>query len=159
MKQSIRFSQTLGVALCLAGLAIGCERKVAMPTGTVATQPEGAGTVKNRVDRDKAQFQLRQLYTAYMASQAMGDGPRTEDDLKANLEGGDRLLRSPRDGEKFVICYNVKLSSLPQGATETLLMWESSANSEGKRCGLMADGRPVYLTEDEFRRLPKADDK
>lgn len=158
----IVWSQTwvVSVVVVWSCLGVGCERKVAMPTGTSPTQPQQAGAVKNRVDKEKAQQYMRQLYIAYMATQAMSpEGPRSEEDLKAQLEGGDKLLKSPRDGQKFIICYGVNLSNLPKGASETLLMWESTANSEGARCGVLADGRPVYLTEDEFRRFPKANDK
>lgn len=166
--------RTIVVLMCSAVLlSPGCQRKDprasalgSPPSGAAQGNEEGgaSGVVRsgggaggaslaNRVHKEKALLQLKQLHLAYFNCIASnGRPPQSEDDLKAVLENGDRLLKSPRDGKPFVFAFGVDPAKLDTPASETLLIWESTADSDGHRCALTAAGIPVQLSEAEFQK-------
>lgn len=151
------------------GLPSGGPEQSMMPAppaggGQPAAAASGAGPgsvgVLNRVNRDKCLLQLRQVYLAYtLCITSNGSPPRDSNDLKAQMEGGDKLLKSPRDGQPFKIAFNVDPAKLSTPTEDTLLAWEATADSDGNRCVLAANGVGYYFSEAEFQKKirPKAE--
>ena len=64
---------------------------------------------------------------------------------------------SSRDDKPFVIVWGVDLAKLPDGGTGHVLAWEQTADTDGNRCVLLADGKTAKaMTDAEFQKLPKA---
>ncbi len=143
-------------------LSAGCqkERKVSTEPASTASggaqQGGGGSSVFNRVSREKSLLTLGQLYRAYLATIATnGKPPRDADELKAGDETIAKLMKSPRDGTPFEIAYGVDPATVYTTPSETLLAWEATADSDGKRCALTVSGIPVYLSEEEFKKKTK----
>lgn len=102
---------------------------------------------------DHTLFRLRILGEAYRGHLAAARKPPAAADL-AYVTGD---LASARDNESFVIAWGVDPARLADGGTGTLLAWEKTADADGSRCVLMADGKTAKrLTAAEFDALPKA---
>jgi len=70
-------------------------------------------------------------------------------------EAGD--WKSQRDGEPLVVVWGVDPARLPDGGAKALLAWEKTADADGSRCVLLADGKTAkVVTAAEFTALPKA---
>jgi hypothetical protein len=144
-------------------VAVGCGRKkspVASAPAPAPTQAVGArpgGSAIPRVDlRVKSQNNLKQIGIGYSIALTTG-APRNIDDLKANLEGADKLLTSPVDEQPYEIVWGVEPSQVPTGSSETLLAWERTGDKNGSRNVLMADCKTVRpVSAAEFEKLPKA---
>jgi hypothetical protein len=145
-------------------VAVGCGRKKSpvasapAPTQTPAARSGGGGgSAIPRVDlRVKSQNNLKQIGIGYSIALTTG-APRSIDDLKASLEGADKLLASPVDEQPYEIVWGVEPSQVPTGSSETLLAWEKTGDKNGSRNVLMADCKTVRLVSAaEFEKLPKA---
>lgn len=67
------------------------------------------------------------------------------------------LWQSSRDEKPFEFAWGVDLAKLPDGGTGHVLAWEQTADADGSRCVLLADGKTAkVVTGDEFQKLPKA---
>jgi hypothetical protein len=101
---------------------------------------------------DHTLFRLRILGEAYRDHLAHAKKPPQPADL-ADITAD---LASARDNEPFVITWGVDLGKVPNGAG-TPLAWEKTADADGSRCVLMADGKTAKaVTAAEFAALPKA---
>jgi len=101
---------------------------------------------------DHTLFRLRILGEAYGEHLAHAKKPPQPADLAYITDD----LNSGRDNEPFVITWGVDLGKVKDGAG-TLLAWEKSADADGSRCVLMADGKTARaVTAAEFAALPKA---
>jgi hypothetical protein len=106
---------------------------------------------------DHTLFRLRILGEAYRDHLAHAKKPPRADDLAYITDD----LNSARDNEPFVIAWGVDLTRL-KDAAGTLLAWEKTADADGSRCALMADGKMAkVMTAAEFAALPQVtpDDK
>jgi hypothetical protein len=79
--------------------------------------------------------------------------PRSEQELRQTMEAEnpDEALRSPRDGQPFVICYGVDVfGSLDWAETTPILAYERSG--DGSRWVLSIPGAIYQLDEEEFQQ-------
>jgi hypothetical protein len=142
-----RYPGTLTLLLLVA--ATGC--------GGSKTPPKG-GDIP-RVDlRVKSHANLQQIKFAYLTALTTSP-PRNLDDLKAQLEGGDRMLTSPVDNQPYEIVYGVDPAKLQTPTSETLLVWEKTGDKDGNRNILTAGGQIKQVTAAEFEKMPKAKGK
>jgi hypothetical protein len=122
-----------------------------------------SGHVKHE-ERDTSQENLTKIYQAYsMAVQTTKRPPQSEEDMRALLKQGggdpDVLLRSPRDGQPYVIIWGVRLDALDIASTEEspVVLAHEQTGVSGKRYVLRVEGSNELLTEDQFAkaRFPK----
>jgi|GEM_PF-7068388 len=140
--------------LLLLSVALGCGGK--KPAPPAAKSGEGAIP---RVDlRTRSQANLRQLSQAYQLALTTSP-PRNVDDLKAQLEGGDRILISPVDEQPYEIVFGVDPSKLASNSQETLLIWEKVGDKDGNRNVVTAGGQVKQVSRAEFEKMPKATGK
>lgn len=132
-------------------LLAGCAIKV--------TEPKSAAQARNAAQaelRRKSEANLREIGQAYHLALANAP-PKNAEDLKAHMQQSDQVFVSPRDQLPYEIVWSVDPDRLPDPATETMLAWEKSADSDGSRCVLLADCRTVvYMNEELFRTTTKA---
>jgi hypothetical protein len=101
---------------------------------------------------DHTLFRLRILGEAYRDHLAHAKNPPKAADLTYITDD----LTSARDNEPFVVTWGVDLGKVPDGAG-ALLAWEKTADADGSRCVLLADGRTAKVaTAVEFAALPRA---
>lgn len=102
----------------------------------------------------EAQSRLMAINTAYMQFQEKYKRPpQNEQELRGMLEAGsgDEVLRSPRDGQPFAICYGVDVFGPLEWAQSTpVLAYEQGG--EGDRWVLAIPGAVYCLEEQEFRQ-------
>jgi hypothetical protein len=125
---------TLG--LILVGM-IGCSQKVDRPYAP-------------------AEDRLLKLGSAYVnATNRLGRPPRNFDDLKASLEADatEDILRSPGDGEPYVIHWGVDYNALPPRATDvfTVMAYEK-LGTNGKRYVLRFPRSVELMTLDQLQK-------
>ena len=131
---------SLGICLliCLAFLGTGCD---STPRVVETEVPE-------------AQVRLMAINLAYTTFlQQKGRPPANEKELRTTLisDNPDETLRSPRDGEPFVICYGVDLfKPLDWAKTMPILAYEN--RGEGTRWVLGIPGGVFELEEAEFQQ-------
>lgn len=116
----------------------------------------GGGTVVVDQPLDPTHERLMKIgnaYTAYL--EETGQPPRSEKQLRQALaEQGnpDELLRSPRDGQPFVICWGVDLfGGLDWAQNTPVLAYEKQGTGE-KRYVLTAIRSVQEISEDEFQQ-------
>jgi hypothetical protein len=78
-------------------------------------------------------------------------------DLEKFLPANAVDLKSPRDGQPFVIIWGVDLDDMPVAAQDaTLLAWESTPDPTGQRCALFCNGFAGSMAEERFQTFPRA---
>jgi hypothetical protein len=104
---------------------------------------------------DPVEIYLRRIVQAYdVAEYRLGRFPRTEDELKRFLpetgatEAPEQLLRSPRDGQPYVIVYGAALDPNGYG---TILAYEK-VGVEGQRYVITVSRDVKVMAEAEFAR-------
>jgi len=91
-----------------------------------------------------------EAYREHLAAEKM---PPAEADF-AELKNS---WTSRRDDKPFVIMWGVDLAKMPDGGIGHVLAWEQTADADGNRCVLLADGKTAKVLPDaEFQKLPKA---
>jgi hypothetical protein len=106
-----------------------------------------------QIRTEGTQSQLRLVGRAYRRHLVADKVPPREEDLRDIID----VCRSQRNGEPFVILWGVDLTALPGGGVGMLLAWEQTADKNGTRCVLMADGMTTKVVSDEeFYKLPPA---
>ncbi len=98
------------------------------------------------------------IYVAYMRFSAdQKRPPRNAEELKpflAEFGNADDILRSPRDGQPFVVCWGVDMRQAPasEGKPMPVVMYEKQG-VDGRRYVLTAPFRKVeVLSDQEFRQ-------
>jgi hypothetical protein len=138
--------------LGLVIVASGCGgKKPPAPT-------KGEGAIPRLDLRTKSQANLRQLSQAYQLALTTSP-PRNLDELKAQIEGGDRLLISPVDEKPYEIVYGIDPGKLQTNSQETLLIWEQVGDKDGNRNVATAGGQVKFISAAEFEKAPKAKGK
>jgi hypothetical protein len=84
-----------------------------------------------------------------------GRTPRNEQELRTMLvsqeQDADKVLRSPRDGEPFVICYGADVYGSLDWAGDALPVFAYERRGDGGRWVLAPPGFINVLSEEEFR--------
>jgi hypothetical protein len=97
---------------------------------------------------------LRAVRDAYFeASKLLGRPPASKEELIPFLKKlGDpaQLLRSPDDGEDFVIVFGID----PMSTDNLPCVWVYERHGKDGRRWFLRDRRPERLIEDNFRKLP-----
>ena len=105
---------------------------------------------------DPAREHLMKVCTAYIRyNTRYGKPPTGPDQLTPFLQelgSPAELLRSPRDGEPFVICWGVDLSTPQAWAMATPVLAYERRGADGKRYVLTTQQSIVLMTAQEFRQ-------
>jgi hypothetical protein len=84
-----------------------------------------------------------------------GRSPHNEQELRTMLvsqgQDPDKVLRSPRDGEPFVICYGADVFGSLDWAGDALPVFAYERRGDGGRWVLAPPGFVKELSEEEFR--------
>jgi hypothetical protein len=105
---------------------------------------------------DATEERLLKVGQAYIkANYRLQRAPKNADEIKANWEGefSDDVLRSPNDGEPFVILWGVDFATLPPGPKDPFTVggYEKTGTG-GKRYVLRFPIQVVPMTDDELRQ-------
>jgi hypothetical protein len=97
---------------------------------------------------------LRGIIRVYsIASRDLGRPPKNIEELKAVYAGADpdpgRFFRSTRDGQEFVIVWNLNLNSAPGD----IVVAHEQTGVDGKRLVITADSNINEVSEEEFGKL------
>jgi hypothetical protein len=155
------------VALCLLAYIL----TLGLPKRKPQADPEDVRALveKRRAEREERQAKraeelakirlegtldtLRLVGKSYLRRTGQLKAPPREEDVGEAIQ----FWRSRRDEAPFVILWGVDLNQLPDGGAGMALAWEQSADDEGRRCVLMADGKTAKLVSaEEFEKLPRA---
>ena len=107
---------------------------------------------------EPAQERLMKIHVAYMRFSAdQKRPPQNVDELKpflAELGNADDILRSPRDGQPFVVCWGVDMTQPPASAAKSMpVVAYEKQGVNGRRYVLTAPFRKVeVLSDQEFRQ-------
>lgn len=105
---------------------------------------------------EPAHESLMRVGTAYYRfNTRYGKAPTGVADLKPFLKefgNPDELLRSPRDGEPYVICWGVDLQRPQPWVQSTGVLAYERRGAEGKRYVLTTMRSVVLMTDEEFRQ-------
>jgi hypothetical protein len=105
---------------------------------------------------DRSQDHLMYIGRAYMQHNVEKKcPPKSIEDLKPFLaEAGDpaEILRSPDDGENYVICWNVALLKPVTWAHSTPVLAYEKRGTDGRRYVLTTLRSVELLTDEEFRQ-------
>jgi hypothetical protein len=106
--------------------------------------------------RNPTEERLLEIGGAYVnAATRLGRAPRNFDDLKPNLENGATadFLRSPNDGEPFVVLWGVDFRKLPPGKDDPFTVAAYEKNGvDGKRYVLRFPPSVAHLTDEDLQR-------
>ena len=112
--------------------------------------------VREAADRQQRLNELKQLGLAvHSFHDAKKKMPENVQDLSPYLAGSlveDRIRR----GEIEVVWGALPLKDQPEGTANVLLAWDNKVEPNGQRLALFLDSSARILTDDEFRRAPKA---
>jgi hypothetical protein len=116
------------------------------------------GGCRGQVDRppDPAEARLLQIGRAYtQACYRLNRAPKNFEEIKPNICGEipPDLLRSPNDGQDFVIMWGVNYNELPPAGNDPFIIaaYEQTSTS-GKRFVLRYPFSVVQLTDAEFQQ-------
>jgi len=98
---------------------------------------------------------LKQIGLAYHNyHDATNKGPANAKDLAPYFENSKRLL-DHLESKRIVFFYNVRLTQMTEGTSNTILAYEKDVPSKGGLV-LLGDGSVRKVTADEFKKAPKA---
>ena len=107
------------------------------------------------VPLDSAHEKLMKIGAAYVRySTSNRKPPQAWKDLQpilAETENADQPWRSPRDGEPFVICWDVDLSKPPAWAKSTPVLAYEAKGADGHRWVLTTVRSVELMSDEEFR--------
>ena len=106
---------------------------------------------------EPAQERLAKIYMAYVRfSTEQKRPPRNAEELKpflAEMGNADDILRSPRDGQPFVVCWGVNVGASASWAKSMPVVIYEKQGVDGRRYVLTAPFRKVeVLSDQEFRQ-------
>jgi hypothetical protein len=156
MNPLYRFLFLFSLCLLLAGCG-GKEEPEPSPASAARGAPRGgaAQRVRGQVEDVKTVARLKNLYLTYQMAAIGGRPPRSFDDLLEHTEKVSGMFQSARDKQEFEVAWGTDLSQ----ASGAMLAWEKTADSNGGRCVLTANGSATYLSKEEFEKTPKANKK
>lgn len=112
--------------------------------------------VARRMEISEVRNLLRQLGQAYHTFDVdFNRAPRTLAELEPYLGKSASLIEPLKSGD-FTVIYGVKRAQMTAGASNTIIAYETHADTHGQRVVLMGDGSLNELTEAEFAATPKA---
>jgi hypothetical protein len=123
---------------------------------TVAVLLAFVGCAQKAQPLDRSHEHLRKIGAAYMRHNLEKKAPpKNLDDLKQFLaEDGDpaEILRSPDDGEQYVICWNVPLLERLSWAKGTPVLAYEKRGSDGHRYVLTTLRSVELMSDDDFQQ-------
>jgi hypothetical protein len=118
----------------------------------------GSTSAQNALQDQKTKNDIKQLVLAYHNHHdATTKAPAKPDDLAPYIENDKRLLDLMKSGQ-LVFLFGVKLTEMPEGTSNTVLVYEKDAATKGGIVGY-ADGSVKKLTADEFKKATLAKKK
>src|SRR5262249_51468966 len=126
--------------------------EVTAPQPPKDPQPTRPGNLR---DARTVTNQLKQIGLAYHSYSDANGGkaPTKAEDLGPYVENDARILKALKDD--FVFFYNVRITQMTQGTSNTILAHEKGAEKEGGIV-LFGDGSVKRLSADEFAKAAKA---
>jgi hypothetical protein len=107
-----------------------------------------------RVNPPPDESYLRGIVRTYViAARDLGRAPKSIDEIKAVYAPADpqpdKYVRSPRDGEEFVVVWGLDLNRAPG---DSVVAYERKG-ADGKRMVVTADSIVKEVTDDELRQM------
>jgi hypothetical protein len=137
----------------------GVELKVTVPPGGGVKPPvpppapvAGGGDAADRARKENDLKQIGLAYHSYFST--TGKAPAKVEDLEPYYEKNAKITAALKDGT-YVFYYNVKLTDMVNGTSNTILGYEKDAPAKGGVV-LFGDGSVKSLTADEFAKTAKA---
>ncbi len=97
---------------------------------------------------------FKKLGDTYRADEVNGRGPANYKALGPNFSNIPLKEWVEKDWVKVV--WSANLNSLPNGASNTALAWETDPDSQGLRIVLMCDTSVQTMDDNTFKKTPKA---
>jgi hypothetical protein len=137
----------------------GVDVKAAVPAPggakPAAEAPKPPAPAAGAADREKKTNDLRQIGLAYHNCLETNKKPPAKvEDLEPFYEKNAKITAALKDGT-YVFYYNVKLTDMTNGTSNTILGYEKDAPTKGGVV-LFGDGSVKPLTADEFAKTAKA---
>jgi hypothetical protein len=131
-----------------------CKRLV---LGVILLSFFGCSGCKENRQQKPAEARLLAIGEAYLtATRQLGRPPADFEDIKPYLgkENADELMRSPNDGEPFVILWGVDFNqvAVPANDPAAVAAYEQKGVN-GKRCVLRLPRNTMLVTDEQLRKL------
>ena len=127
------------------------------PAGGNTKSPEGGGAsggTRTKLDEAKITNDFRQLGLAYHSClDANKRPPAKVEDLAPFYENNAALTAKIKDGS-YILFWNVDVTKLANGASNTILGYEKDAPTKGGVVAF-ADGRAAVVTAEEFAKAAR----
>jgi hypothetical protein len=135
----------------------------AAPPTTAATAPvqeadpeAGQGGIPRLWTRQERQDMLKGIVLAYHNYVSTNNrAPSKAADLAEHYERNPKITEALDKGW-FKFFYNVKPAQMPEGTSNTILVYENEPDRLGRRLVGMADGSVKEVSQQEFDMMPKA---
>jgi hypothetical protein len=86
-------------------------------------------------------------------------GPADIDQLAPFFDNDARLKKDLGPGGRYVFHWNLGITQMTQGTSNTILAYERDADADGNRAVVMGDGAPRVMGDQEFKATLKAQGK
>jgi hypothetical protein len=147
----------------LAGLfVVGCHkdktttRQAKTDDKTTKDSQKAKGGIPRKIDETKVRNDLAQLALAYHnCNDTQGRPPANADELAPYFENDTKLKEALKSGQ-YVVIWKSRFTSMTDGTSNTILVYEGWEDTEGNRFVAMADTKVKKLTAKEFEATPKA---
>jgi hypothetical protein len=106
------------------------------------------------VEPNQTEERLLKVGNAYRNAVArLGHAPKDFEELKPDLDKGttEEFLRSPNDGEKFVVIWGVNFDKLPRSGDPFVVAVYEKKGANGKRYVLRFPLSTCTMTEEEWK--------
>jgi hypothetical protein len=112
-----------------------------------------AGRIRDRIEIENT---MKQIGIAYNQFEALNNrGPSDIKELGLNVAKMNEMLTD----KTITFIWNINSRSFPDGKSNTIIAYETDADSNGNRIVLNADGSVHAVGEGDFQKAPKAKGK
>jgi predicted Zn finger-like uncharacterized protein len=109
-----------------------------------------AGRVRDRIELENAMRQIGIAYTQFETER--GKGPNGIEDLGIQANAITNLLKD----KTITFIWGANSKNFPEGKSNTIIAYETDADSIGNRVILKGDGSVTTVDEATFQKTPKA---